>query len=103
MKLSGHHYYGMELKPFHNSLINITIDKFLFEIEKIGFNYFIILDRKNRLKKILSSIIAHKNNIWHIKNNQKNKLSKIIIDVNNIKIDFDYKSLILNPPPGFFY
>ena len=95
MKLAGHHYYGFEIKPFHNKLMNIPLKEYVDSIEKIGFNYFIILDRRNRLRKIISSIIAHKNpDKWHIKTDQDRQLKKIKIDCNKVVIDFDSKPLI---------
>jgi len=95
MKLAGYHYYGFEIKPFHNKLMNIPLKEYIDSIEKLGFNYFIILDRRNRLRKIISSIIAHKHpNKWHIKRELDNKPVKLKIDCNKVVIDFDSKPLI---------
>ena len=71
------------------------MSNFIHDIENKGFNYFIILDRKNRLRKILSSIIAHQHlNKWHNTKEEQNKLIKLKVNLNRVEIDFDSKPLI---------
>lgn len=95
MKNSGYHYFGFEIKPFNNRVLNYNMSNFIHDIENKGFNYFIILDRKNRLRKILSSIIAHQHlNKWHNIKEKQNKLIKLKVNLNRVEIDFDSKPLI---------
>ena len=46
--------YGFEIKPYHFRLINMPMKKYLTEIEMLGFQHFILLDRKNKLRKTFS-------------------------------------------------
>lgn len=86
--------YGFEIKPYHFRLINMPMKKYLTEIEMLGFQHFILLDRKNKLRKIISSIKAKKSGIYHLKKGSKPQLEKITIPIDNIQIDHESKSLI---------
>lgn len=88
-----HRYYGFEIKPFHFQLIGYSPESFLDNLEKLGYAYFIHLDRKNRLRKIVSSLIAHEDKMKYHQNG-KAKLKKVYIDVEKVVIDFDAKPLL---------
>ena len=64
------------------------------EFDALGFTHFILLDRRNRLRKIISSIIAHQAGIYHIKHTDRSSLRTVHVDVENVQIDFDSKPLI---------
>ncbi|MEN8229372.1 MAG: hypothetical protein ABFS38_14535 [Bacteroidota bacterium] len=93
MQNAFHRYYGFEIKPFHLQLIGYTPELYLEKLEELGYTYFIHLDRKNRLRKIVSSLIAHEDQLkYHQKG--KAKLKQVHIEVNNVVIDFDSKPLL---------
>ena len=95
MKKSGRHYYGFEFKPFNHRVLNIEIEDFVNKLKIMGINHFIILDRRNRLRKIISSLIAHKfPNKWHYKTSDDVKLNEIAVNLDKIEIDFESKPLI---------
>lgn len=95
MLLALHRYYGFEIKPFHLKLINLTPESFLQHLDKLNYTHFIVLDRKNRMRKIISSILAHTNkDKYHIKNTKDSSKKAINIDVQNVCIDFECKPLI---------
>tara|TARA_B100000686_G_C16805268_1_gene989586 strand:+ start:9727 stop:10653 length:927 start_codon:yes stop_codon:yes gene_type:complete len=95
IKIAGINYYGFEFKPFNNKVLNLEIVDFINELENLGINYFIILDRKNRLRKIISSLIAHNfSDKWHYSPNDNVKRNNIFINPEKIEIDFDSKPLI---------
>ena len=60
-------YYGFEIKPFHFFLINSSAKEFLNQSFLLNFTYFIIIRRKNHLRRIVSDKVARKENIWHIR------------------------------------
>ena len=88
-----HRYYGFEMKPYHFDLIQYDPSKFIHRIEQMGFSHFIMLDRKNRLRKVVSSVIAHKKGNYH-STKIKNTKNSTKIDVNKVEIDFQSKTLI---------
>ena len=64
-------------------------------LEKLGFSHYILLDRRNRLRKIVSSVIAHNNRMrYHVSSETRTKLKQVFIDINNVSIDFDSKPLL---------
>jgi LPS sulfotransferase NodH len=86
--------YGFEIKPYHLRLVGMPLENYLKEIEGLGFQHFILLDRKNKLRKIISSIKARQSGIYHLNLGSKPKLEKINIPVHKIQIDHESKSLI---------
>jgi len=94
MRKALHRYYGFEIKPFHFQLIGYSQESFFHILENLKYTHFIHLDRRNRLRKIVSSLIAHENNmIFHQKGKTAAKLKQVSIDVNSISIDYQCKSL----------
>jgi len=86
--------YGFEIKPYHFRLINVSFEEYLNSIEQLGFEHFILLDRKNKLRKILSSIKAQKSGVYHLEKGSKPQFQKINIPIDNIQIDHESKSLL---------
>ena len=95
MRLALHRFYGFEVKPFHFPLIGYSPESFVHHLEALGFSHFILLDRKNRLRKIVSSVIAHQEGAqYHIRRNAKVRKTRAYIDVEELRIDFDTKPLL---------
>ncbi len=95
MKLALHRFYGFEIKPFHFGLIGYSPESFLQHVDSLGFSHFILLDRENRLRKIISSIIAHQNEgRYHIEAKTKARLTRVHINMHDVRIDFDAKPLV---------
>jgi LPS sulfotransferase NodH len=86
--------YGFEIKPYHFRLIGVLPEKYLEDIQYLDFLHFILLDRKNKLRKIISSLKAKKTGVYHLKTGSEAQLEKIHIPINNIKIDHESKSLV---------
>jgi len=89
-----HHSYGFEIKPYHFRLIGYEQEDFLQHLEAIGFTHYIILDRKNRLRKIISSIIAHQKGGYHIDGKTRARLKSAYVNLDKVEIDFDSKPLL---------
>jgi hypothetical protein len=95
MKLALHRYFGFEIKPFHFKLIGYDMDSFIQHLDKMGYTHFILLDRENRLRKIISSVIAHQDRKkYHQNEKVKAKKKQVYIDVDRVAIDYQVKPLI---------
>jgi hypothetical protein len=95
MKKALHRYYGFEIKPFHFRLINYEPEDYFKILDSLGFSHFVLLERKNRLRKIVSSLIAHENKMrYHVGSDVNLKVRKVRVDVDSIAIDFDRKPLL---------
>jgi len=95
MRAALHRFYGFEMKPFHFRLIGYSAEAFLDHLDSVGFNHFILLDRRNRLRKIISSVIAHsRDGDYHIGSERSARLTKAHVNIDDLRIDFDSKPLI---------
>ena len=95
MRLALHRCYGFEVKPFHFRLIGYSPESFLGHLDDLGFSHFVLLDRRNRLRKIISSIIAHQGGAkYHIRRGTRAKKARVHINVDEVRIDFEAKPLL---------
>lgn len=86
--------YGFEIKPFHSELIDVPLDALIQGLEREGFDHFIILDRRNRLKKICSALLALKTGRFSYGLNEKIEMKTVYLDVESIEIEYNCKPLI---------
>ena len=86
--------FGLEIKPYHLRLLGCSKEKFLNHLASIDFEHFILLDRENKLRKILSSLKAHQSGVFHLKPDTSPKFEKIHIDPQRVPIDRTSKPLL---------
>jgi len=86
--------YGFEVKFFHLQRFNAPLAMYLEGAEKLGVRRFIVLRRRNTLRKVVSSLVAHQKNQFHIPADRQAAPTAITIDVNSVAIDRDRKPLI---------
>jgi len=91
---SKYHAYGFEIKFFHIRDLGMDITDFLSSLIGLGFNRIIVLERKNYLRKIVSSVIAHTSDNWHAPGQIKSNKNTILLNPENINIDDKKQSLI---------
>ncbi len=86
--------YGFEFKPFHTELIDVPLDTFIDDLEREGFTHFIVLDRKNRLRKICSALIAAKTGQYSYSLEENVKKTSVRIEVGAVQLEYTCKPLI---------
>lgn len=94
MRLAFHRVYGFEMKPFHFGLIGRSLDAMFSEFDALGFTHFILLERRNRLRKIVSSLVAHESGTYHLSTTESARLRPVHVNIEEIQIDFASKPLI---------
>ena len=82
------------LNDQHLSLYKLEINQFIEIVVNNGFNRFIVLERKNYLRRMISHCISQQTSIYHLKANQTAVLVRIKIDLQNIKVGIATRSLI---------
>ena len=92
-------FYGFETKlqekqEYEFSQINMDLKSYLRQLSRMGFDRFIILDRKNYLRQIVSGAIGFKTMKWHQPLNKIPVLTKIKIDPNYVPFGNSYKPLL---------
>lgn len=87
-------HYGFEVKFNHLEHCDVDISDYLAEINRLGIDKYITLERKNILRKIVSSLVAEKTNVWHVKDGKEGPKSKITIHCDALKVERKEGSLI---------
>ncbi|MBT9314746.1 hypothetical protein [Leptothoe spongobia] len=96
-------YYGFEVKFYHLDRTNISLQNYIQQISELGVSHFIILKRKNYLRKIVSSYVSFdkkKANLRTIDDSDhhsvetKAKLHQIKLNIDSVNIDSTQKSLL---------
>ena len=80
-------FSGLEVKPFHFDAFGISSVAFIDGMRQAGVDRFVVLDRRNRLRKVVSSRIAARSGIWHVKANRVRRGRPIALPVEEILID----------------
>lgn len=93
MPRAGRRFYGFELKFFHLKLLNVELSPYVESLRRLRFAHFVILERRNYLRKIVSSVVAHKKSRFHQASYEKPVLTRVTIDVDCLRIDRDQKPL----------
>lgn len=78
----------------HLALFNIELRKLIAVFESYGFGRFIILERENYLRRMVSHCVALKTNIFHISDIEVAKLNMVHMNINSIKVGVKERSLI---------
>ncbi|MDX1412708.1 MAG: hypothetical protein R3293_00870 [Candidatus Promineifilaceae bacterium] len=86
--------YGFEVKFFHLKLLRISLPDYVESLCRLGVDKFIVLKRRNTIKKIVSSLIAHKTRQYHLRDEKQGRRQTIELDPDRVKIDRDAKSLL---------
>lgn len=83
----GDKIYGLEFKFFHSRLIGLSMVEVIHLLEQLGFRKYVILKRRNYLRKIVSSLIAQKTKVWHLPNGKQPNLVPITINVAGLRVE----------------
>lgn len=95
MAFAGQRYYGFEVKFFHLRLANVALPDYFDQLRQLGFDHFIVLKRRNFLRKIVSSLAARKRAAtYHRQVGTQLELTRVYLDVGQIVIDRDAKPLL---------
>jgi len=94
MRFSGARYYGFEIKFYNLRCYGVKLPVFVDEIEKFGVDHFILLERRNYLRKIVSSVVAEKARKYHLRIGSNPELVRVKIEIDELDLDYDRKSLL---------
>lgn len=86
--------FGFEVKFFHLQKLGITLPDYLVALDTLGVTRTILLRRRNTLRKVVSSLVAHQNGQYHLAAAARPSLLPITLDVNRVQIDFADKPLL---------
>lgn len=85
----GHHdvpFYGFEVLPSHLKAGRIESDSFARALDELGFEYFVLLTRRNLLRKIVSHLVARERRRWHLGSADVAPLTSVVVDVESLRL-----------------
>lgn len=94
MRYAGTRFYLFEVKFFHLDLLDVDLSDYVERLKSLGVDYFIILDRRNHLRKIVSSLIARETQSYHRSHGENAALKRVYVDTKKLRVDWDEKSLV---------
>jgi hypothetical protein len=87
-------FIGVEAKFFHLHDHGVALDEFLSELRAEGKCRFIVLRRRNYLRKIVSSLAARQRGRWFVKPGTVLPPARLAINPDRVCIDGDAQPLI---------
>lgn len=96
MARAGNKIYGFEMQLTQLKYIDAKLLDYIEQLQGMKFNHFIILKRKNYLRKILSSVVGQITSQWHQNKNAKPKLIRFELDVDNLLFRGNAKPLLVH-------
>jgi hypothetical protein len=86
--------YGFEIKPYQARRVNLPIEKLIASLDELGFKHFVMLQRRNSLRKVVSSLVAKNSSRWHVSAGSAVSLTKIRLNVDAVRTDHTEKPLV---------
>jgi hypothetical protein len=80
-------YFGCETKFFHLGQLRVMLPAYLDCLERMDFSYYIVLQRKNYIRKIVSSLVAQKRRRYRQAPDSPAELIRINLRPERVKID----------------
>lgn len=95
MPRAGGRFYLFEVKPFHLDFFGISLPEYIQSLRHNGTTHFVVLERCNRLRKIVSSVIAReKVGSYHLSPGSEASLQLIELNVDHVRVDRDVRPLL---------
>jgi hypothetical protein len=88
-------WYGFEVKFYHLRRLHFGLGDFIDALDRLGFDKQIVLVRHNFLRKIVSSVIASRTGVWHLRAEGERTLPQPLhLDPADISLDGRRQSLL---------
>lgn len=93
---------GFEVKPYHLRLNGVKVPDYLTDVTSLGVDSFLLLSRRNHLRKVVSSLVARRDGRFHRSagtgsGKPAGPTAPVRLDCDRIRLDNQERSL-----PEFF-
>jgi hypothetical protein len=88
---AGRRYFGFEVKPYHLHKTSHSLAGHIEALRHHGVEHFVLLRRKNLLRKLVSSMIADKHT-YHLSKDEKRV--QVHVDTNKVEAHWQDRSLL---------
>lgn len=86
--------YGFELKFCQLALAGVDLEEYLDDVRRRGLSHWIVLERRNHLRKVVSAAIAQRTRQYHRRPWKEPTLHRVVIDVGALSIDYETRPLL---------
>jgi len=73
-------WFGCEVKPYNAYELGITLEEMVDQLKSMGFKRFIVLERRNLLRRYISVRMARASGKWHISDTSQRDNRSIKLD-----------------------
>lgn len=98
MIMAGRNCYGFETQPTQVEQLEISLGAYVERLERSGFDHFVMLERKNHLRRIVSMLVSRRTSQWHLEAGEVAPLVPIELDVERLYLgrghDTECRSLV---------
>jgi hypothetical protein len=88
MTMAGRRCYGFETQPTQVEPIDMTLTDYVQRLEHLGFDHFVLLERRNHLRRIVSILRGHQSSQWHLQNGSTQSKVRFKLDVDECSLDW---------------
>ncbi|MGB7933013.1 MAG: hypothetical protein WCH04_12445 [Gammaproteobacteria bacterium] len=82
--MAGMRCYGFETQPTQIQQLEMGLEEYADRLEKLGFSHFVLLERKNHLRRIVSMLVGRSTSVWHLEPGDTSTLARVEIDVDQL-------------------
>lgn len=87
-------HYGFEVRPYHTRPVKISTEKLITSLDALGFTYFVLQQRRNRLRVAVSALVASNVRRWHVPAGSIVPLTKVYLNIDSVRADDTEKPLL---------
>lgn len=87
MWVAGPRYYGFEIKILrdqHLAIVQMELSEYIEHLKKLGITHYVVLERKNYLRRMISQYVGGKTGRRHIEDETEARLETILLDLDNV-------------------
>ncbi len=92
-RLSAGRIYGVEIQHYQLEMLGSDLESYLAALPDLGIDRFILLERRNNLRKIVSHVVATSAERHHVKPGEKVSMPKARIDPQSLFVDHRFHKL----------
>jgi LPS sulfotransferase NodH len=91
--LAGGRIYGIEIQDYHLDFFGLDVPGLIAALRPLGFSRFVVLDRQDQLRKVVSHLIALDRKAHHIGPGDKAQGGKIGIVTDRVYVGHRFRTL----------
>jgi hypothetical protein len=97
MRAAGHRTFGFEMKfleDHHLKVIGLELEGCIDALSKLGFDRYVVLTRRNLLRRLVSGAVLRKTGQAHIPISQERQKMRFHFDLRRVPIGANYYDLV---------